>query len=178
MRFSRLQRTEVTPLWAALALAFLVVGGATASGAEIHAVEIVRYGIFTADLQSAKRTTQGILQNTSTNFRLLEQTTTVPIKLGVRFGVELRVVGAPRGAPVTVRAGFVYPPGKVRSPKVSEPLRDSFHPTAVNIGAITYEGYRLDDPWELVPGEWHFQVWSGNKMLAEKTFTLSASEGR
>ena len=141
--------------------------------AQVRGVEIVAYGIYTADLQSSKRDSQGIKQSISTNFRRAATTTTVPAQLGVRFGIEYKVVGAPSGKSVSLKKVMVFPPAGLRSPAVSQPILRNETTTTSKIGETTYTGYRLDDPWELVPGPWAIQLWSGDRMLAEKKFTLA-----
>ena len=63
--------------------------------AQVRSVEIVQYGIYTADLQSFKRDSQGIKQSVSTNFRRAATTTAVPAQLGVRFGMSTKSLGLP-----------------------------------------------------------------------------------
>ena len=41
------------------------------------------------------------------------------------------------------------------------------------VGETHLKGYTLDDDWEVVPGIWTLQVWFGDRMLAEKRFTLT-----
>jgi len=142
--------------------------------AQVQGVEIVAYGIYTADLQSATRDSQGIKQNVSTNFRRAATTTTVPAQLGVRFGIEYKVVGAPSGGTVSLKKVTVFPPAGLRSPAVSQPIHRSEATVTSKIGETTYTGYRFDDPWELVPGAWAIQLWYGDRKLVEKKFTVVA----
>ena len=142
--------------------------------AQVRGIEIVQYGIYTADLQSSKRDVQGVKQSISTNFRLAATTTTVPAQLGLRFGIEYKVVGAPSGKTVSLKSVMVYPAVGLRSPAVSQPIFRNETTVTPKIGKITYEGYRFDDEWELVPGPWTIQLWYGDRKLAEKTFTVTA----
>ena len=41
--------------------------------------------------------------------------------------------------------------------------------TGVCIGGVTYG---FDHKYELVPGKWKFEIWSGGKNLLEKEFTV------
>ena len=141
--------------------------------AQVRGVEIVEYGIYTADLQSSKRDSQGIKQSISTNFRRAATTTTVPAQVGVRFGIEYKVVGAPSGKTVSLKKVTVFPPAGLRSPTVSQQIYRNETTTTSKIGETSYTGYRLDDSWELVPGPWAIQLWYGDRMLAEKKFTLA-----
>jgi hypothetical protein len=142
--------------------------------AQVRGVEIVQYGIYTADLQSAKRDSQGIKQSVSTNFRRAATTTTVPAQLGVRFGIEYKIVGAPSGKTIALKKVVVFPPAGLRSPAVPQPILRNETTTTSKIGETSYTGYRLDDAWELVPGPWTIQLWDGDRKLAEKQFTIAA----
>ena len=141
---------------------------------QVRGVEIVAYGIYTADLQSSSRDAQGIKQSISTNFRRAATTTAVPAQIGVRFGIEYKVVGAPGGKSVSLKKVMVFPPAGLRSPAVSQLLYRDESTVTPKIGATSYTGYRLDDPWELVPGPWAIQLWYGDRKLAEKKFTVAA----
>ena len=37
-------------------------------------------------------------------------------------------------------------------------------------------GYGLDQPWEMIPGKWRFEIWSGDRLLAEQSFTVVPAE--
>ena len=37
-------------------------------------------------------------------------------------------------------------------------------------------GYGFDNAWEIVPGVWTEQIWYQDRMLAERTFTVSKPE--
>lgn len=92
----------------------------------------------------------------------------------MHFGFEFRVVGKPAHATVTLQKTTVYPAGGVRSPQASAPLEQNNSIQTVKIGEVGYTGYRLDDDWGMVPGEWHIQIWSGDRKLADQPFTLIA----
>jgi hypothetical protein len=62
----------------------------------------------------------------------------------------------------------------VKSPQSPTPLQSNERLIDVKIGDINDTGYIFDDPWELVPGLWKFQLWFGDRMLAEKEFTVVA----
>ena len=70
---------------------------------------------------------------------------------------------------------MVFPPAGLRSPAGPRPILRNETTTTSKIGETTYTGYRLDDSWELVPGPWTMQLWSGDRMLAEKQFTVVAA---
>ncbi|MFN3655881.1 MAG: DUF3859 domain-containing protein [Pseudolabrys sp.] len=142
--------------------------------AQVRGIEIVAYGIYTAEVQSSKRDIRGIKQTTSTNFRRAVATTAIPAQLGLRFGMQYKVIGAPAGKTISLKSVVVYPPAGLRSPAVAQPILRNETTSTAKIGETTYEGYRFDDPWELVPGPWTIQLWYGDRKLAEQTFTVTA----
>lgn len=159
---------------AVLAFFALLAASPVVAHAQVRDVKIVSFGIYTADAQSSTRDSQGVKQNISTNFRLAVATTTVPIQLGVRFGFEYIVAGPSRGAAVSLKKVTVYPEAGLKSPAVPQPIYQNESVVSAKVGEKSYTGYRLDDPWELVPGDWLIQLWDGDRKPAEKKFTLVA----
>lgn len=145
-----------------------------AAEVQVQGITIVEYGVYTADLQSTTRDASGVLVSTSTNFRRVVATDRVPAKIGSRFGFRYTVVGAPQGQTVEIRKVTIYPPQGLQSPTMAQPLRHFERKLSVEIGKTTYTGYKLDDPWELVPGPWTFELWYGGRKLAEQKFTVVA----
>ena len=48
---------------------------------------------------------------------------------------------------------------------------------AMVIRADSYSGYSFDDPWEIVPGTWRFEIWLGGRKMAEQSFNVSKECG-
>jgi hypothetical protein len=140
----------------------------------VSAVEIVAFGIYTADLQSAKRDSQGVLQNVSANYRRVEATTKIPAQIGVRFGFEYKIIGTPVGKAVSLHKVVAFPQTGLRSPAVAQPIRHSDTTVESKIDETSYTGYRFDDPWELVPGPWRIELWDGDRKVAEQAFSVTA----
>jgi hypothetical protein len=157
-----------------LSIAFLALLTTCPALAEVQlqSIEIVRHGIYTAELQSSTRDSEGVKQNTSTNFRHAATTTTIPAQSGVRFGIEFRVIGGPRDKSLSLKKVVIFPPSGLHSPAVSQPIHRNESTASATVGEITYTGYRFDDPWELVPGPWSIQLWYGDRLLAEQKFTV------
>lgn len=40
------------------------------------------------------------------------------------------------------------------------------------IGETSYASYTLEDAFELVPGDWVFEIWQGNRKLATQAFRV------
>jgi Domain of unknown function (DUF3859) len=155
-------------------LAWLILFSGRADAQTKLTAEIVEYGIYTADATSSEREANGLLSTQLTNVRLAVKTTTVPAQLGVHFGIRIRVNGGPIGERVTLRKITLFPPPGLRSPAVSQPLKSSERFLSVPIGETHYTSYGFDDPWELVPGRWEVQIWSGDRKLASQVFNVVA----
>jgi hypothetical protein len=95
----------------------------------------------------------------------------------VEFGIEFRIDGNPAGEGVTLHLVLNFPPQGIRNPNTG----DMMHTVNIafpnlKIGALCLLGYGFDNAWEIVPGVWTAQIWYQDRMLAERTFTVSKPE--
>jgi Domain of unknown function (DUF3859) len=159
-----------------LAIALLVLFASYPASAQVQVknVEVLDYGIFTIEAKSSRRDSQGINENLATNVRLAKGTTTVPAEQGVEFGIRYKIDGAPVGTAVSLRELTIFPSPGLRPPTASQPVHISRTTTTPKIGDVSYTGYRLDDPWELLPGVWVIQLWYGDRKVAQQNFTVFA----
>jgi hypothetical protein len=162
---------QLNRLWT-FAILMLLCGVAWGQ-ARIHSITIIDYGIYATDISSSGRDAEGVLRSSVSNIRHAEDTTTIPAQLGVVFGFRFRVVGEPNGAKVAPREIVRYPAGGLRSPKSSKPIHSFEGALSQSVGEISLAWYRFDDPWELVPGNWIIELWSGDQKLAEQVFTVN-----
>jgi len=147
---------------------------ATAQADRIEGAEITQFGIYeykVTNTQDLGGTAAGTLQ--SVDYKFVSKTTSVKARRGVGFGIEYRLLGAPKDAKVPLRSVTIFPAGGLRNPKTGETFERNEYIEEKEIGAVLLKGYTLDDDWEVVPGTWTFQVWFGDRMLAEKIFTLT-----
>jgi hypothetical protein len=98
-------------------------------------------------------------------------------QVGTQFGVEFRIDGNPAGEGVTLHLVVKFPPQGIRNPNTG----DMMHTANIafpnlKIGALCLLGYGFDNAWEIVPGVWTAQIWYQDRMLAERTFTVSKPE--
>ena len=159
-------------------LAFVVflagVSTAAAQADRIDGADITQCGIYehkVTGTENASTTATGMVRNVT--YRFVSETTSVPARRDVGFGFEYRIVGTPNGAKVPIRNVTIFPEGGVRNPKTGQTFLRSEYVSDRVIGEPILKGYTLDNDWEIVPGTWTFQVWFGDKMLAEKVFTLT-----
>ena len=135
-------------------------------------VQITWAGTYTGDRVSSRSGADGVIQHELSNVFLIKSTTRIPARRGIRFGVRYSVSGVPASAIVELRRVLRYP-----APGASTPTSKSLIPTdeievqcAAGTECIT--GYGLDQPWEVIPGRWTFEFWSGDRLLAEQSFTV------
>ena len=145
---------------AALSLLLLFAGAAIAQAPAISKVELKECGVYESkverredDAQSAsgKRT---IVQGE----RLVNETTRVPPRAGVKFGCQVILQGAPAGELADFRAVLRLPRGEVSGSQ------------AYRIGEAGYVGYTLRSAER---GPWTLEIWVGERKLAEKAFVVA-----
>jgi len=159
-----------------LALVALLAGvsAAAAQADRIDGAEITQFGVYEYKVTSTQDlggTAAGMLQ--SVDYKFVSTTTSIKARRGVGFGIEYRLLGAPKDAKVPLRGVTIFPAGGLRNPKTGERFERNEYIEEKEIGTLLLKGYTLDDDWEVVPGTWTFQVWFGDRMLAEKVFTLT-----
>lgn len=142
-----------------------------ASAGEVSGVEIVEYGLYTADVTGQLRDSNGIISNTIENLCHIATTTTVPLRRALHFGFRYRVDGPVPGDPVQITLAVRFPASVQPIPAV-RPLTEHERSTTLAVGTVSYTGYSFDQAWEFVPGTWTLAVRQGGRTLAEKSFTV------
>ncbi len=157
----------------ALTLGLLLLAAAQASAQQLTGIEIVEHGIYTTDVTKSRTEANGVVSQTVTNARLALSTTTVPLQRHVEFGFRYHLTGAPDGGSVQLRKIVVFPLGGLTPPGKPTLTQDA-QTLDRTIGETRYAGYSLDEPFEMLLGKWTFQLWWGNRKLAEQSFTVVA----
>ena len=153
---------------------FFFTFAATAQTPQLTGIKVLDYGIYTVNIASTLNDSpQGIAVHNVSNVRLAEQTRTVKMQHGVHFGFHYTLLGSPSGATVPLRLVVLYPPPGVRPPNSTAPLLTAEADLTANaIGPTLYSDYSFDNDWELVPGQWTLQLWSGNQQLTSQSFNV------
>ncbi len=160
-----------------LLLAFLplVSGAALAEDARVDGIEIVGKGIYevhTGAVTKDPSAPTGEIKAPDT-FTLVEATDAIPARIGTEFGVEYRPTGVPDGTEATLSFVFVYPSPGIADPASAKPILSDRFERKKKIGAVNYLGYGFENDWELVPGTWTMEIWSGDQKLASENFTVA-----
>ena len=171
--------------WLAMAPSGAAAQAQTATIAEpkatVSGVTVTNAGTYTGQSISAPASA-GQLSPTGTigtavNWQFVSSGQDVVGKVGTQFGIEFRIDGAPAGESVTLHLVLAFPPQGIRNPNTG----DMMHAANIafpnmKIGTLCVLGYGFDNAWEIVPGVWTEQIWYQDRMLAERSFTVSKAE--
>lgn len=130
--------------------------------AEEPYLETTGYGLIEFDL--------GPDGKSVTNPHLAQKTRVIPAQKGVRFGVAFNISGLDEQEtkPLTF---LVYHPDMV-DPATGETIKFMRYDREMGNQINAMHGYSFDESWELVPGDWIFEIWTGSVMLASEVFVV------
>lgn len=143
----------------------------------INGVELNGFGIFEAT-SSRVRNYSGasVGADNVQNVRFVgDNTTDIPGVLKTNFGIQYIVNTTPKGAQFPVTQVIRFPEGGIRQPG-GRVHRKSEEKKKVRIGEPTLHGFGFDERWEIVPGEWTFEVYHKKALLLRKVFTVEVPE--
>ncbi|WP_271411867.1 DUF3859 domain-containing protein [Pseudomonas sp. Q1-7] len=139
-----------------------------ASGAALADVRVdgpVEYGIFESQYQDYQPGERVLTRSNQT----IQQTDEIPAKLGTKFGLRYTLAGKQeKDTPLTLlylTPGVVTPDGKRHDKFVVEQQMAPGAPLDVM-------AFEFTEHHEVVPGEWRFMVFQGDRLLAEQRFTV------
>lgn len=156
-----------------MAALMLIAAGRPATAAPVPkpSVEIVDWGIVerapvVGSEPSDTLVGRNHLIDPNAEIEMAERTLNVPACIGVRFGVLFRATG--RAVPVTVVVSHpeqVAPDGRRTSVSRWQTEARSRR---------LYTGWRFEQPFELVPGDWTISLQVAGRVVAARTFTVRA----
>ncbi|WP_315828526.1 MULTISPECIES: DUF3859 domain-containing protein [unclassified Bradyrhizobium] len=155
-----------------LLLSLFVTAPATAQ--TVQSIDLQEYGIF-----DGQRAESGRGNSTNPDYAglvLRTKTDRIPATLGVKFGVAYVPVGSPIGAPVKLSLVTRFPPAGILDAAAKRHQKEEIVKTAV-IGSPSYRIFEFDAPWRILPGDWVFEFYSGNRKVGEKHFTVFDPKG-
>ena len=104
--------------------------------------------------------------------QLVESTERIPLLKGAQMYLQYRIKPFPdRPAWVDFRQVLKHPEMTLPDGSVSTGSDISFKGKVSANQSIGYIGYGFDEDYELVEGDWVFEVWYQDKKLVEQTFT-------
>jgi len=147
------------------------------AGSTVTDVEIIDFGVLSAQLDRTiedQTLVQGA-HHTMKSSRILKSTTDISAKKGLKFGIRYIIKGFPIGSPVKISFVVLYPEPGLTNPGTGKTELQGMVTMVKKIGKITATGYLFNQDWEMVPGQWTFQIWHDGRKLAEKSFSVNAS---
>lgn len=135
---------------------------------------ILDYGYykFTGESQRLANPVTSTGYSTQGNARLVEKTHRIPVKRGQLFGFRFRIDN------MNENVGVIPLELVVKHPEMNKPdgTTSTGYRYQVNLkvrqGMVEDKtGYRMNEPYELVEGEWSFEYRFMNKTLLKQTFT-------
>ncbi len=159
---------------AQFALLLLLVGTNPATAQEATRVEVYEYGLYALGppLGEYAPPNMGYRHESVSDIRHLETTRIVPGRVGVSFGLRYRVQGNGIGFPVPLRVILKFPPQGLYSPEYRDTLHVDETEMIEILGEDSYSGISFDEQWEIEPGIWTFEFWSGDTKLGEEQFEV------
>ena len=146
----------------ALATLMLVSGLASA---EVSVQGPVEFGVFEgskAELQSGER----VIRRSNES---IQATHTVPAKLGTKFGIRYQLAGkTAEGQPLTL---LYFTPG-IRTPDGVRHDKLEVVQKLLPGAPQDVMAYEFTESHEVVPGEWRFMVFQGDRLLTQQRFTV------
>jgi hypothetical protein len=156
-----------------LAAVGLTLAAATGAQAQDVRVDVTEFGIYAADRTSQGRNAAGIGQSTISNPKLAVSTHNIPAQRGVIFGFRYKVIGPSTGDEVELTKVATFPPPGLRPPGTSAPVPRTERSLLNKVGETRFTSYILSEDYEVVPGVWTIELWSGGRRLASESFTLT-----
>nr|TFG55367.1 MAG: DUF3859 domain-containing protein [Hyphomicrobiales bacterium] len=152
---------------------FLAIGSVAPSAQEATGVEIYEFGIYQRGevLGEFAPANKGYRHTAVSGMKHLQTTRIIPGRLGVSFGVRYRVQGG-IGFMVPVRVVLKFPPQGLLNPEFPEPLFVDETEMMRTLGGDDFSAHTFDYPWEIEPGIWTFEFWSGDRKLGEEQFEV------
>ena len=139
-----------------------------ASGVALADVRVdgpVEFGIFETQYKEYQPGERVLTRSDQT----IQPTDEIPAKLGTKFGMRYTLAGKQeKDAPLTLlylTPGVVTPDGKRHDKFVVEQKMTPGAPLDVM-------AFEFTEHYEVVPGEWHFMVFQGDRLLTEQRFTV------
>jgi hypothetical protein len=144
---------------------------------EVHVTgaNVTEVGIYKAQVLTGETNAAGVKLQGLNEFKLINSTTNVPARIGIRFGFRYEILGTPTNAPITLTMVGKHPPIKNATTGKIE-TKDTYRLTSW-VGK-TYTSNSLDEESDLVLGQWTFEVWHEGKKLCEQSFFVVPDENK
>lgn len=145
--------------------------------------KVFEYGVYNA--QRKGRVVGSMATNTGKVvtrpvLELDETTDRVPLLKGTYFAYRYRIIDLPKEEAkkpvVELRKILIHPEMTLPDGSISTGWDRTTRGRTSSGQVIAFDGYVFNEDYELVEGDWTFQIWLGEKKLVEQTFTTYQPE--
>lgn len=151
----------------------------TASKTAEPSGRILRAGIFSkvsggTPIQSSETSTGKALSKLVMTF--IKEAERIPIKKDTIIGYQYRLSNLPDVPSVALRRVLRHPPFTLPDGSVTTGSDFTIRKKVERNEVFAYDVYALNETYEMVEGEWIFQIWYLDKLLLERKFTTYSLE--
>ena len=144
---------------------------------------VFEYGIYNAirkgRLMGSLETDTGKVMSKPV-LELIETTDRVPMVKDTYFAYRYRVLDLPKveakKPAVELRKVLIHPPMTLPDGSISTGWDRVFKGRTSSGQVIAFDGYAFNEEYELVEGDWTFQIWFRDEMMLEQKFTTYQPE--
>lgn len=140
-----------------------------------HAGKVLRYGLYRlvkpGRTVAHDETATGRMVRGPT-LELREQTDRIPLRQGLYFAYQYRLPVTTDKPWADLERVLQHPPMRLPDGTLSTGSRRMIRKRVSAGEVFGLDGYALIEAYELVPGEWRFQLWESGVLRVEQTFTL------
>jgi hypothetical protein len=164
-----MKRIQTAILWFCL----IFSASLAAIAAQRPIAEILEFGVYSGSYQKSAADTNAPTGQVLLDgpIRLEKKTDQIPAKLKSKFGFRFVVHGLPTDPPVKLRIVYLFP--EIRDPSSGRKFNHFEADVSVkpedNKPTMLWD---FTEPYELVSGQWTFQIFRGDSKILEKTFEV------
>lgn len=151
----------------------LVGAGAAHAAQSLQRIEIFQYGLYEVNKRTAPAVPPDEVEQRldTSDFTHLRTTRMIPAQIGTEFCFRFRIVGD-LAVRTPLRIVTTFPPSGIIGRVSRMPIESEERDTSILAGFPGIWCWGFDDPLDIALGEWRIELFSGNRKLAEQTFTV------
>jgi Domain of unknown function (DUF3859) len=159
-----------------LILSFLLFAGCSVAGAAEVQGKVTRHGVFEVsgreETVNSPETTTGVTGILADAPLLVASTNRIPAKIGVNFGLWCEIANVPvANHEVELTVVVTHPAITRPDGTIWKGFTTVEKASARNGQVVSWTLYRLEYAYELVTGEWEFEIQFKGETVCKQTFT-------
>ncbi len=106
------------------------------------------------------------------DWNLIKKTTSIPAKKGIEFGIEYKVDALSLQSDIEVEEIIIFPGDGITNPKSKTSQKIDSEMILLPSNEKRGFGFKMEYDWEVVPGNWVFQVRHRDVIYAQMVFNV------